>query len=287
MKPAPFEYHTPGSLDEAAQLMTSLENAKLIAGGMSLGPMLNFRYVIVDHLVDLGGVAELAGISLENGCLRIGAMTRQRDIEFSDLVREQVPLLTEGLRHTGHRQTRNRGTIGGSLSHFDPSAEQPTVCAAHDAVLEIVSAARGRRRVPFAEFGRDFMTTAIEPDEILATIKIPVWPKGHGYGFHEFARRRGDFAVVACAALLQLGHDRTVERASITLAGVGSAPLRMREVEGLLTGRQLTPELVKKATKLAGDINPVEDAQATADYRRHLARVLSGRAIDDAAARAK
>ncbi len=286
MKPAPFEYHSPDSLDEACQLMASLENAKLISGGMSLGPMLNFRYVIVDHLVDLGGVAEISGITLENDCLRLGAMTRQREIEFSDLVREHLPLLADAIQHTGHRQTRNRGTIGGSLSHFDPSAEQPTVCAAHDAVLEIVSVARGRRRVRFADFGLDFMTTAIQPDEILAAIEIPIWPKGHGYGFHEFARRRGDFAIVACAALLQVGRDRTIERASITLSGVGFAPLRMTEMERRLLGEPATAELIKKTAEITDNINPLEDSHASADYRRHLAQVLARRAIDDAAARA-
>lgn len=286
MKPASFDYHAPRSLDEAARLLGSLDNAKLIAGGMSLGPMLNFRYVIVDHLIDLGNVAELTGISVENGRLRIGAMTRQREIEYSDLVREHLPLLTEALSYTGHRQTRNRGTIGGSVSHFDPSAEQPTVCAAHEAVIELVSAARGRRRVPFADFGVDFMTTAIEPDEILATIELPLWPRGHGFGFREFARRRGDFAVVACAVLLQRGSGGVIERASVTLAGVGVVPLRMPEIEHYLVGRSPTPEVIKAAAALAEHITPMEDAHATADYRRHLARVLTERAIEDAAHRA-
>lgn len=285
MKPAPFEYHAPTSLDEAAALVAGLENVKLLAGGQSLVPMLNFRYVIVDHIVALENIPNLSGISVSNGVMRIGAMTRQRELEHSELVAKHCPLLRAALAYTGHRQTRNRGTIGGSLCHADPSAEQPTVCAAQDAVVELHSV-RGKRRIPFAEFGIDFMTTATDPDEILSAVELPLWQEHHGYGFHEFARRHGDFAIVACAALLQLGTNGVVERASVTLAGVGNAPLRMPAIEQNLLGRRPDSTLLRQAAALASDIEPVADVHAGPEYRKHLARVLTERALTDAARRA-
>ncbi len=285
MKPAPFEYHAPTSLDEAATLVASLENVKLLAGGQSLVPMLNFRYVIVDHIVALENIPDLSGVTVANGVMRIGAMTRQRELEYSELVAKHSPLLRAALAYTGHRQTRNRGTIGGSLCHADPSAEQPTVCAAQDAVVELHSV-RGKRRVTFAEFGIDFMTTATEPDEILSAVELPLWQEDHGYGFHEFARRHGDFAIVASAALLQLGSDGAIERASVTLAGVGIAPLRMPAIEQLLVGKRPDPAVLRQAAALAADIEPIADVHAGPDYRRHLARVLTARALTDAARRA-
>ncbi|MBB6306052.1 FAD binding domain-containing protein [Xanthobacter tagetidis] len=285
MKPAPFDYYAPTSLAEAAGLLARLDNAKLIAGGQSLGPMMNFRYVIADHLVDLGGIPEIAGIALAGETLRIGATTPQRELEFSDVVAQRCPLLKAALKHVGHRQTRNRGTFGGSVAHFDPASEQPMMCAAHDAVIEIASV-RGTRRVPFAEFGVDFMTTALEPDEILAAIELPLWPQGHGWGFHEFARRHGDFAIVAAAALLALGPDGRIARASLTLAGVAVVPLRLREAEAALIGHAPEMAPIEAAADLAGAIAPLADIHASADYRRHLARILTGRALADAAARA-
>lgn len=284
MKPAPFDYHAPRLIEEAARLLASLDNAKVLAGGQSLVPMMNFRYVIVDHIVDLAKVEGLAGISVHNGTMRIGAMTRQRDLEFSPEIAQHCPLLREALSHVGHRQTRNRGTIGGSLAHADPAAEQPTVCAAYDAVIEIASV-RGTRRVPFAEFAVAFMTTAVEPDEIVTAIEIPLWPTGHGYSFHEFARRRGDFAIVGAAALLDLAPDRTVRRTSLTLCGVATGPLRMTEAERMLAGKRFDRAMAQAAAAAAKTITPVSDIHASADYRRHLAEVLAFRALRDAAAR--
>ncbi len=285
MKPAPFDYHAPATLAEAVGLLASLENAKLLAGGQSLVPMMNFRYLLPDHLVDLNGIAELAGITLLGDRLRIGAMTRQRELEFSEVVAQRCPLLKEALAHVGHRQTRNRGTIGGSLSHFDPSAEQPTVCAAHDAVIEIASPG-GMRRVPFAEFGLDFMTTAVGPDEVLSAIELPLWSPGHGWGFHEFARRRGDFAIVASAALIERDGSGRIARASVTLAGTGIGPLRLPRLEQALVGIAPEPGALAEAAALAAEIDAVSDIHASGDYRRHLARVLTGRALADAARRA-
>ena len=284
MKPAPFKYHAPRSIEEATTLLASLDNAKVLAGGQSLVPMMNFRYVIVDHIVDLAKVEGLAGISVDGGKMRIGAMTRQRDLEFSAEVTKHCPLLREALCHVGHRQTRNRGTIGGSLAHADPAAEQPTVCAVHDAVIEITSAG-GTRRVPFAEFAVAFMTTAVESNEIITAIEIPLWPAGHGYSFHEFSRRRGDFAIVGAAALLDLARDQTVRRASLALCGVGTGPLRMAESERMLTGKRFDRAAAQAAAAAVKTITPVSDIHASADYRRHLAEVLVFRALRDAALR--
>ena len=284
MKPAPFEYHAPRSIEEAAGLLATLENAKVLAGGQSLVPMMNFRYVIIDHLIDLAKVDGLTGIKLNGATLRIGAMTRQRELEFSPDVAKHCPLLREALSHVGHRQTRNRGTIGGSLAHADPSAEQPAVCAAHDAVVEITSK-RGIRKVPFAEFPVTFMTTALEPDEIVTAIEIPLWPAGHGYSFQEYARRRGDFAVVGAAALLDLSESRTVRRISLTLCGVGSGPLRLDDAERMLTGKVFDRNAARAAAATARQLRPITDIHASAEYRRHLAEVLAFRALRAAAAR--
>jgi carbon-monoxide dehydrogenase medium subunit len=284
MKPAPFDYHAPRTVAEAAGLLASLDNAKVLAGGQSLVPMMNFRYVIVDHLVDLARIGDLAGITVANGRMRIGAMTRQRDLEFSADVARLCPLMREALKHVGHRQTRNRGTIGGSLVHADPAAELPAVCATQAALIEVASV-RGKRTVPFSEFSVAFMTTAVTPDEIVTAIEIPLWPQGHGYGFHEFARRQGDFAVVGAAALVELDDDKTVRRASVTLCGVGQAPMPMPEAEAVLVGKRPTVETIRAAARAAKALTPISDIHASPDYRRHLAQVLMGRALRDAVAR--
>ena len=283
MKPAPFDYHAPGSLDEALGLLAALENAKVLAGGQSLVPMLNFRYVIVDHLVDLRRVEGLAGITVTGGVLRIGAMTRQRDIEHSDLVAEHAPLLLAALRHVGHRQTRNRGTIGGSLVHADPAAEMPAVCAAYDATVEIAGR-QGIRKVTFADFGLGFMATVVEADEVVTAVELPLWPNGHGWGFQEIARRHGDFAIAGAAVLLEVGPDRTVTRTALALCGVAAAPIRLPEAEAALLGRGLDREAVKRAAASLAAIEPIGDIHATVDYRRHVSGVLLARALRDAAA---
>ena len=284
MKPAPFDYHAPKNLAEATALLASLANAKLLAGGQSLVPMMNFRYVIVDHLVDLGGVAGLAGIAVVGGVLRIGAVTRQRDLEFSPEVAQHCPLLREALQYVGHRQTRNRGTIGGSLVHADPAAELPAVCAAHDAVITIASK-RGTRRLAVRELPAGFMATSLTADEIVTAVEIPLWPAGHGYGFQEFARRHGDFAIVGAAALLDLAGG-VVRRASLPLCGAAAAPVRLSAAERALAGHRLDATLVRSAAAAAGAIEAISDVHASGEYRRHLAEVLTVRALAQAARRA-
>ena len=285
MKPAPFDYHAPKQLAEAADLLATLSNAKVLAGGQSLVPMMNFRYVMVDHLVDLGGIEDLHGIEVVEGMLRIGAMTRQRDIEQSAEVAKYCPLMTEALHHVGHRQTRNRGTIGGSLAHADPAAELPAVCAAYDATIHLASV-RGLRAVPFREFTTGFMATALEADEMIAAIDLPIWRQGHGYGFQEFARRHGDFALAGAAALLDVGANNIVRNAALALCGVAASPIRVEAAEVRLAGQPLDAALIQSAAAAAWLVEPLSDIHASGDYRRHLAQVLSTRALTDAARRA-
>jgi aerobic carbon-monoxide dehydrogenase medium subunit len=285
MKPAPFVYHAPRQLKEAAELLATLPNARILAGGQSLVPMMNFRYVIADHLIDLGGLDELSGIAVADGRLRIGAMTRQRDLEISPEIAKHCPLMAEALRQVGHRQTRNRGTIGGSLAHADPAAELPAVCAAYDATIHAASV-RGMRQIGFREFETGFMATALQGDEMIAAIDLPIWRLGHGHGFHEFARRQGDFAIAGAAALLDVGADNVVRRSALTLFGVTASPLRVEAAEARLTGQPLDAEAIRAAAAAAWLVEPISDIHAGSEYRRHLAQVLSSRALNDAARRA-
>jgi aerobic carbon-monoxide dehydrogenase medium subunit len=284
MKPGPFEYHAPTGLDEAVALLSNLENAKVIAGGQSLVAMMNFRYAMPDHLVDLGNVAGLAGLHFDAQTLRIGSMTRQRELEFSAALAGKIPLFKAALAHVGHRQTRNRGTLGGSLAHADPAAELPTVCLALDAQIEIAGA-KGVRLVPMREFTTGFMTTALEYDDILFAVHIQSWPEGHGYSFQEYARRHGDFAVVGAAVLLDANGDGIVERASIALCGVADRPIRRDEAEAALVGQHLDESVIARAAGLAGDVEATSDIHGDATYRRHLARVLTTRALREASSR--
>jgi aerobic carbon-monoxide dehydrogenase medium subunit len=286
MKPAPFDYHAPASLDEAVALMSTLDNAKVIAGGQSLVAMMNFRYAMPDHLIDLGNIAGLSGLHFESQTLRIGAMTRQRELEFSAPLADKVPLFKAALAHVGHRQTRNRGTLGGSLAHADPAAELPTACLALDAEIEIAGA-NGTRIVPMREFSAGFMTTALGYDEILLAVHIRPWPEGHGYSFQEYARRHGDFAVAGAAVLLDANNDGIIERAAVALCGVTDRPVRRDEAEAALVGRHLDDSVIARAASLAGDVEATADIHADATYRRHLARVLTTRALHEASSRMK
>jgi carbon-monoxide dehydrogenase medium subunit len=285
MKPPPFSYHAPSSVQEAVSLLASLENARVLAGGQSLLPMLNMRFATPDHVIDINRIPELAGVSVRDGEIVIGAMTRQRELEFSSVIRDHLPLMHEALQFVGHRQTRNRGTIGGSLCHLDPAAELPTVSAAYDAVVEVVSDA-GAREIPFVEFPLGYLTPSLEPGEMVRAIRFPHWPKGAGSAFVEFARRHGDFAIVSVAALLLIGADGKVERASLTVGGVGTGPLRMHDVEDALVGDILTADAIKAASQACGEIDVDDDPYTPAHYRKHLCRTLVARALETAAMRA-
>jgi len=278
MKPPPFSYHDPRSVADAVGLLSRLENAKLLAGGQSLMPMLNMRYVLPDHIIDLNKIEALSYLRESNGALEVGAMTRQRDLEFSDAVKARFPLIHEAILNVGHRQTRNRGTVGGSLCHLDPSAELVTMAAAHDATVTVAGPG-GTRDIPFADFPVAFMTPALEPNELLTTVKFPRWPAGHGYGFVEFARRHGDFAIASAAALLEMDSSGKIKRASLTLGGVAVGPVRMKNVEKALVGQMPSEDLFRQLCEECRKVDAIEDVHAPASYRQHLAAVLSRRAL--------
>jgi carbon-monoxide dehydrogenase medium subunit len=284
VKPPRFAYHDPRTVPEVLGLLRSLENKRLLAGGQSLMPMLNMRLVLPDHVIDLNRVEGLSYLREERGALAIGAMTRQRDIELSALVRERCPLMHEAILQVGHRQTRNRGTLGGSLCQLDPSAELVAVAAALDATVS-VAGPKGSREMAFADFPKTYMTPAIEADELVTGVKFPLWPKPHGWAFVEFARRHGDFAIVSAAALLEEDRNGKITRASVTLGGVAAGPVRMTEIERALVGEKPSAAVFQEACEACRKIEALQDVHAPASYRRHLAAVLSRRALEQAHAR--
>lgn len=286
MKPPPFNYFDPRSIDEALGLLAAKPNAKLLAGGQSLMPMMNMRYVRPDNIIDLNHISELSYIREDGDDICIGSMARQRELEFSDLIQRRCPLMHEALLNVGHRQTRNRGTIGGSLCHLDPAAELPSVAMAYDAVIEVRGQA-GMRSVAMARFPALYMTPAIEPTEIVVGVRFAAWPAGHGSAFLEFSRRHGDFAMVAVAALVDVGVDRTVRRASVTVSGLGFAPQRVAAAETILMGSDASADIAHRAADACGELNATSDVHASREYRQYLAATLAFRAICQACGRTR
>jgi carbon-monoxide dehydrogenase medium subunit len=286
VKPPVFEYVAVHSTEEAlAELARHGEEAKLLAGGQSLMPILNMRLAAPRRLVDLNRVAELAYIRERDGGVAIGAMARQRAVEKSALVARRVPLLAEAIPWVGHFQIRNRGTIGGSLAHADPAAELPAVAACLDAEL-IVRGPRGSRTLTADRFYATYLTTTLEPTELLVETWWPAPGPDTGYAWLEFARRHGDFALVGVAAAVTMRGERIGE-ARLALTGIGGRPVRAREAERLLAGRAPTDAALDVAEAVRRAIDPETDIHATADFRRHLAGVLTVRALRLAAARAR
>ena len=281
MKPAPFTYHDPATVDEAVALLGKLENTRPLAGGQSLMPMMNFRFVMPDHIIDLNGVAGLDAMRIDAERIVFGAMTRQRAIERSSEVRAACPILTEALAHVGHRQTRNRGTIGGSLCHLDPAAELANLAALHDATIT-AHGLKGSRTLAFPEFALGYLTTALAEDELLTAVEFKRWPAHHGYGFEEIARRHGDFAMSMASALVVLGPDERIERAALCVSAVEAVPVRLTGVEQMLVGQTPSPDLCRAAGIEAERLDAMEDAYVSARYRKHLARVMVFRALDKA-----
>jgi aerobic carbon-monoxide dehydrogenase medium subunit len=286
VKPPRFDYHAPATLDEALALLARHGGeAKVLAGGQSLMPLLNFRLSRPAALVDLNRVASLAYIREENGHVAFGAMTRQRTIEFSPVVEARLPLLGEATRWVGHLPIRSRGTIGGSIAHADPSAEYPAVLAALDGEVR-VRGPRGERTLGAADLFQTYLTTSLEPDEILTEVRFPVMPAGAGYAFEEFARRHGDFAIVGVAAMLVMDGARCRD-ARLATAGAGPVPIRLRAAEEILVSDGVGERAIEAAAARAAElVNPDSDLHASAAYRRNLARVLTGRALARALAAA-
>src|SRR5437588_9246235 len=279
MKPAKFEYHAPSTLDEAVALLVRYGgDAKLLAGGQSLVPLLNFRLARPAALVDLNRIKSLAYIREQDGQVRLGAMTRQRTIEFSPVVARQLPLLREATRWVGHLPIRTRGTIGGSLAHADPSAEYPAVLMALEGEV-VARGPRGERVVKAADLFQTYLTTSLAPEEILVEVRLGAMPAGAGYALEEFARRHGDFAIVGIAALI-VREGQRCQRARLATAGAGPVPVRLRAAEEILEREGLGEAAIEAAARRATElVDPDADIHASADYRRHLAGVLTKRAL--------
>ncbi len=286
MKPPELDYAAPESLAEATRLLRATPDAKVLAGGQSLVPLLNFRLAAPSLLVDLRRVPGLDGIARENGALRIGAMVRQRRAEESPELAEACPLLLEALRHVAHPQIRSRGTVGGSIAHADPAAELPGVLVALDGRVLAVGP-DGRRWIEARDLYTTFFTTSLAPDEVLTEVELPAVTPRTGAACVEVARRAGDYALCGALAQVTLEEDGSVAEARVALIGVGQRPERARATEDALRGERPDSELVAAAASLAGDgLSPVDDVQATGAYRRHLARVLARRAVERALERA-
>jgi carbon-monoxide dehydrogenase medium subunit len=282
MKPAPFTYHDPATVADALSVLARHDNARALAGGQSLVPMMNFRYAAPDHLVDLNGIESLRAMDA-GARLSFGAMTRQREVEFSADVARACPILIEALRHVGHRQTRNRGTIGGSLCHLDPAAETPAIMMLHDAVVTTQCPA-GTRELAMSDFALGFMTTALEPDELLTKVAFDAWPQDHGWGFEEYARRHGDFAIASAGVLLTLDARGAIARLAIVIGGLAPAPARLSGFEAQAAGATPDEDFIKAAAHAASTVEAMDDAHVSARYRQHLASVLCGRALRKALA---
>ena len=283
MKPAPFSYAAPASLDEALELLSRHgSGAKLMAGGQSLMPMMNLRLARPEVVIDLNRIPDLSHWHRDDLGIRIGALARQRLLEEAGGPAASLPLLAAAIRHVGHVATRSRGTIGGSLAHADPAAELPCCMLALDATM-VARSTRGERTIAATEFFTGLFATALAPDEILCEIRLP-HPQGRsGASFVEISRRPGDFAMVGVASTLQLAADRTIRAASLALAGVGATPVRMPEAEAALIGQAAGEDAwAASGRTVACAISPTSDLHATAAYRCRIAAVLTERALAQA-----
>jgi aerobic carbon-monoxide dehydrogenase medium subunit len=280
VKPAPFEYVRPGSLEEALAVLDEHgDDAKVLAGGQSLVPLMNLRLTQPRLIIDLNGLGDLAYVRARDGGLAIGALTRQRTIETSALVRERAPLLSEATPLIGHVPIRTRGTLGGSLSHADPAAEYPTAAVALEARL--ILARRGGERALDAEgFFRTYLTTALEPTEILTAVELPALPPRSATAFLELTRRHGDFAIAGAATVVTLADNGAILSGRIALCGVGPTPIRARRAESILSGQRPTRSLLADAAAAAAAASdPADDLHGSAEYRREMSGVFTRRAL--------
>ena len=286
MKPAAFEYHAPRTVDEAVGFLAAAgDDAKVLAGGQSLVPLMNMRLARPRMIVDLNRVRGLDRLAEARGVVKIGAMVRQRAAERSALITARCPLLRDALGWVGHPQIRNRGTIGGSIAHADPAAEIPAVLVALGGEVT-VRGPKGPRTIRAADLFVTYLTTAIGASEVLTEVRIPAMPRGAGWSWMEIARRHGDFALAGVGVMLALRRG-VIADARIGLTGVGPAPVRAGAAERLLTGAAPSEALwLRAADAVRGAIEPDGDLHASADYRRHVAGVLTVRALREALGRA-
>ena len=287
MKSADFNYHRPREINEALTLLKEVgEDGKILAGGQSLMPMMNFRLAEPAHLIDINFIDGLDYIRSENGALKIGCLARQSRLLSDPLVRQRCPLLAAALAHVGYEQTRNRGTLCGSLAHADPAAELPAVLLALDGSVTVGNAT-GTRQVSARDLFQSYLTTALGSDEMVLEASLPEQPTNSGSAFVEFARRFGDFAIVGVAASLTLTEDQITD-ARIALTGVSDKPWRERRIEEILIGKKAAPDLFNKAAgEIAANIDPSSDIHGSAAYRKSLANVLTRRALNEALQKAR
>ena len=279
MKPAPFEYFAPGSVAEAVAMLAQHGNdAKVLAGGQSLVPVLNSRLGRYDYIIDVNGLSELAYIRSDDRWLQIGALTRQRAIETSELVARHAPLLGEATKYIAHFPIRTRGTIGGSISHADPAAEDPAAMLALDAEFDLVGA-KGRRTCRARDFFLGPLQTALGPDELLTEIRVPLHTAEKTFAFDEVSRRRGDFAIIGIAAELSWEAD-CIASARIAVCGLESGAIRLGAAERELHKVALSDKTIMNASRAAADsVQPQDDLHASSDYRRHLVEILTKRVL--------
>ena len=285
MKPAKFDYYAPTTRHEVLELLGQHGyDAKVLAGGQSLMPMMNLRLARPAVVVDINRVDGLSGIARDGGGLTIGAMTRQRQIERSSEVSERFPVISAAIPHIAHFQIRNRGTIGGSLAHSDPAAEIPALCVALDSEITAASSS-GERTIAAGDFAQGVLTTALEPEELLTQVRLPALD-GDGewrWGFREVCRRGGDFALVGAIALLRVGGGQVCQEARITMFAVGDGPMRMSEAEASLLGKVVDADARAEAAALvSAAVDPGSDIHASAEYRKEVSGVMARRALEDA-----
>jgi CO/xanthine dehydrogenase FAD-binding subunit len=284
VKSPPFEYARAASIEEACALLAQHgDEAKVVAGGQSLVPMMAFRLLRPSWLIDVNAIAALKYIGIETDTVRMGACTRQCDIQRDDVLAAAAPLIRQALAHVGHVQTRNRGTAGGSLVHADPSAELPLTAQVLEARI-VMRSQSGARTLPAAAFFEGAMTTAVRPDECVSEIQWPVWrERKTGSAFTEISRRHGDFAIVAAAAQVAVDDDGRCTRAAFGVGGAAPTPTAFPEVSKRLVGTRLEKETLRDVTHEAiAALEPGSDIHASADYRRHLAGVLAVRVLQSA-----
>jgi CO/xanthine dehydrogenase FAD-binding subunit len=280
VKPPAFAYHRPDTLSEALALLEQLgDEAKILAGGQSLVPLMNFRLSAPANLIDINGIAELAGVSVERGMPRLGALTRHRELEHTAAIRQAAPMLAQAAPFIGHPQIRSMGTLGGSLSHADPAAELPGVVLALDATI-LVHSARGERAVPAAEFFTSHFTTVLEPDELVVAVELPALPPRTGHAFTEVAARHGDFALAGAAAVVTTDSDGAITEARIAGISVAAVPVRLSAAEKLLRGTEPGPAVLSELEQLVADaLEPTPELKASSGYKRRTAGVLAARAV--------
>jgi CO/xanthine dehydrogenase FAD-binding subunit len=282
MKPPPFDYLRAENVGDAVRALAHAGgDAKIIAGGQSLVPMLNFRLLKPSILVDINAISDLSFIADDGDTVRIGALTRHRQLETSTLIAQHFPVISEAMRYVAHLAIRNRGTIGGSLAHADPAAELPMLALLLDAALQTVSS-KGPRNMAAHDFFLGALTVDLKDDELLTEIRIPKLPPSSGWGFAEVSRRSGDFALASVAATLSI-IGGNISNARIAMGGVDDKPQRAADAEALLMGQRVTPALLRQVSEAAREaVTPNTDVHASADYRRHLVGVLTEQVVSAA-----